>query len=94
MKQYEKGAVKQYRQVWLGLVLWVAFLPGTQAATDCNTVTEIPVSECQSLMELYNSTNGANWKNNTGCNQTNTPCSWFGVTYDSLATMSLYLTYS
>jgi hypothetical protein len=80
MKQYDKGAVKQYRQVWLWLVLWVAFLPVTQAATDCNTVTEIPVSECQSLLELYNSTNGAYWKNNTGWNQTNTPCSWFGVT--------------
>jgi PKD repeat protein len=30
-------------------------------------------------MELYNSTNGPNWKNSTGWNQTNTPCSWFGV---------------
>jgi len=47
--------------------------------TDCNTVTEIPVSECQALMELYNSTNGPNWKNHTGWNQTNTPCSWYGV---------------
>jgi hypothetical protein len=36
MKQSEKGAVKRYRQVWLWLVLWVAFLPATQAATDCN----------------------------------------------------------
>jgi len=50
------------------------------AATDCNAVTEIPVSECQSLLELYNSTNGASWKNNTDWNQTNTPCSWFGIT--------------
>jgi len=49
------------------------------AATDCNAVTEIPVSECQSLLELYNSTNGANWKNKAGWNQTNKPCSWFGV---------------
>jgi Leucine-rich repeat (LRR) protein len=46
----------------------------------CDTVTEIPVSECNSLLELYNSTNGANWTNNTGWNQTNTPCSWFGIT--------------
>ncbi len=89
-----KGAVKRYRQVWLWLVLWVAFLPTTQAATDCNAVTEIPVSKCQSLLELYNSTNGASWKNHTGWNQTNTPCSWDGVTCDSLATISLSLTYS
>ncbi len=93
MKQSEKGAVKQYRQVWLWLVLWVMLLPATQAATDCNAVTAIPVSECQSLLELYNS-NGPNWKQHTGWNQTNTPCSWYGVTCDSLATISLYLTYS
>ncbi len=80
MKQYDKWAVKRYRQVWLWLVLWVAFLPATQAATNCNVVTEIPVSECQSLLELYNSTNGPNWRNNTGWNQTNMPCSWHGIT--------------
>lgn len=61
--------------LWLGLSGGIA-----QAATDCNVVTKIPVSECQSLLELYNSTNGANWTNNTGWNQTNTPCSWIGVT--------------
>ena len=69
MKQHDKGAVKRYRQVWLWLVLWVTFLPTTQAATDCNAVTEIPVSECQSLLELYNSTNGAYWRYNTGWNE-------------------------
>jgi len=63
------------------VLLWLGFSAGNfaQAATDCNQVTEIPVSECQSLLELYNSTNGANWRNNTGWNKTNTPCSWFGV---------------
>jgi len=60
--------------VWLGVSAGFA-----HAATDCNQVTEIPVSECQSLLELYNSTDGANWTNKTGWNQTNTPCSWFGV---------------
>jgi DNA-binding beta-propeller fold protein YncE len=49
----------------------------------CSNVTEIPVAECQSLLELYNSTDGANWKNKTGWNQTNTPCSWYGVTCTS-----------
>jgi len=50
-----------------------------QAATDCNAVTGIPAAECQQLLSLYNSNGGANWKNKTGWNQTNTPCSWFGV---------------
>jgi len=51
-----------------------------QAATDCNAVTGIPVAECQQLLSLYNSAGGANWTNKTGWNQTNTPCSWKGVT--------------
>ncbi len=48
--------------------------------TNCANVTEIPSSECQSLLDLYNSTGGANWTNKTGWNENNTPCSWFGVT--------------
>ncbi len=53
-----------------------------QAATDCNAVTEISVSECQSLLDLYNSTDGANWSDSATnhWNGTNTPCSWRGVT--------------
>ncbi|OQW91777.1 MAG: hypothetical protein BWK78_03580, partial [Thiotrichaceae bacterium IS1] len=46
---------------------------------NCNLVTEIPVTECQALLSLYNSTGGANWRNKTGWNQTNAPCSWSGV---------------
>ncbi len=38
MKQHDKGAVKQYRQVWLWLVLWVAFLPYVQAEGIITTV--------------------------------------------------------
>jgi Leucine-rich repeat (LRR) protein len=64
------------------LILGLGLLLGgmsTQAATDCNAVTEISTVECESLLELYHSTNGANWKNNEGWNVTNTPCSWYGV---------------
>jgi Leucine-rich repeat (LRR) protein len=64
---------------WVILLVWLS-ANSTQAATDCNAVTEIPVSECQSLLEFYNSTGGTKWKNKTGWNETNTPCSWFGVT--------------
>jgi hypothetical protein len=53
--------------------------PIIQAATDCDAVTEISKGECQSLLELYNSTDGANWTNNSGWNVTDTPCGWYGV---------------
>ncbi len=47
---------------------------------DCATVTEIPQAECEALEALYTSTDGANWVNNTGWLQTNTPCTWHGLT--------------
>jgi Divergent InlB B-repeat domain/Leucine rich repeat N-terminal domain len=49
-------------------------------ATDCALVTEIPPSECQALLDLYTSTNGPNWTKKDDWNETNTPCSWYGVT--------------
>jgi hypothetical protein len=61
----------------------------TQAATDCNAVTEISAIECESLLELYHSTNGAKWENNEGWNVTNTPCNWHGSKMVG-ATMFLY----
>jgi len=65
--------------VWhLGGVLSV-----THAATDCNVVTEISPAECISLLELYNSTDGPNWKNSLEWNETNTPCSWHGITCEN-----------
>jgi len=64
----------------LGLLLWGM---STQAATDCNAVKEISTIECESLLELYHSTNGAEWKNNKGWNVTNTPCSWHGVSCEN-----------
>jgi hypothetical protein len=63
--------------LWLGLFL---VNMTTQAATDCNAVTEISKVECQSLLELYHSTEGPNWSNNEGWNVTNTPCAWYGIT--------------
>jgi len=54
--------------------------PLAQAATDCAAVTEIPSTECEALITLYNSTDGDNWTDNSGWNVTNTPCSWYKVT--------------
>ena len=47
---------------------------------DCAAVTEIPQSECEALVAFYISTGGDNWSNNTGWLQTNTPCTWYGLT--------------
>jgi len=77
------------------LLVWIVWHLGTisitQAATDCNAVTEISPAECESLLQLYHSTNGANWHNNEGWNVTNTPCSWKGITCENDGVTKLYL---
>jgi Leucine-rich repeat (LRR) protein len=45
----------------------------------CPNVAEIPQSECNALVHLYNNTDGKNWRYNTGWNMTNAPCGWKGV---------------
>jgi hypothetical protein len=50
------------------------------AIFDCAAVTEIPQSECEALVTFYTSTWGDNWTHNTGWLQTNTPCTWYGLT--------------
>ena len=46
----------------------------------CSNVSEIPRAECEALIALFNATNGTNWTNNFGWVETDTPCSWRGVT--------------
>ncbi|MGB1250320.1 MAG: cohesin domain-containing protein [Candidatus Promineifilaceae bacterium] len=47
---------------------------------DCGSVSEIPVNECEAISALYTSTNGDNWLNKTDWLDTDTPCSWYGIT--------------
>jgi Leucine-rich repeat (LRR) protein len=61
---------------------------------DCATVTEITTPECEALVAVYNSTNGEQWKNNTGWLETNTPCSWHGIQCKNGHVTRLYLQYN
>ncbi|MCP4168872.1 MAG: hypothetical protein GY759_23660 [Chloroflexi bacterium] len=49
------------------------------AASFCAHVSEIPPAECEKIYPLYSATDGDNWNNNTGWQQTFTPCSWYNV---------------
>ena len=62
------------------LSFWRPAAPTSPAQFDCGNVTEIPRAECEALVALFESTDGANWRYNTGWLKTNTPCSWSGVT--------------
>ena len=48
--------------------------------TNCAAQTQIPEAECDTLVALYNSTNGVGWTDSTDWLQTDTPCTWYGVT--------------
>jgi len=71
-----------------------AVLTITDNDFNCTTVTEIPPEECQALVEIYNSTNGELWNNNTGWNVTNTPCSWYGIQCSGGHITRVYLQYN
>lgn len=47
---------------------------------DCSDVSQITPAECQALIALYESTGGLNWSDNAGWLQSNTPCTWSGIT--------------
>jgi len=71
------------------LFTFLAALPGQPVQStvplapeqfSCTSVTEIPQSECEALVDLYEGADGPNWINNDGWLATTTPCSWHGVT--------------
>jgi len=51
-----------------------------QPVDRCKGISEIPETECQSLVELYETTDGDKWKNKKNWFKTKQPCQWFGVT--------------
>ena len=68
-----------------GIALNAGF-PTVWAATDCTDTgaTGIPQTECETLIALYNSTDGPNWSDSASNNWSTNPfCSeWMGVTID------------
>ncbi|GAB4159803.1 MAG: hypothetical protein Tsb0033_14840 [Winogradskyella sp.] len=48
-------------------------------------VSDVPQSEREALVDLYNSTNGANWTNNTNWTSSSPVSTWFGVTTTNIA---------
>lgn len=67
------------------LVGSIAILRPAKAAGICDTVTQIPRSECEVLVTFYNNTNGPNWVTPIWAQKwlsSNTPCNWFGVGCD------------
>ena len=51
--------------------------------TGCEAVITIPREECETLVKFYHSTNGDNWRRNTGWLKVSDPCQWVGVTCEN-----------
>jgi len=57
-------------------------------------ITNASQPECDAMLDLYNTTDGSNWNNNTGWNLLSTPsdpCTWYSVTCDSTGVTELQL---
>ncbi|MDO5969779.1 immunoglobulin domain-containing protein [Flavivirga aquimarina] len=52
----------------------------------------VPTNERDALVALYNTTDGANWTNNTNWNTTADVCDWYGVTVTDGNVISINLT--
>lgn len=59
--------------------------------TGCADVTEIPQTDCEALVALYNATNGTNWHNQENWLFANAPCSWHGVSCSGGFVSQIYL---
>jgi Leucine-rich repeat (LRR) protein len=57
----------------------------------CTTVTDVPVSECETLVALYQSTDGAYWFTNANWLSTATVASWYGITVASGHVTTIHL---
>ena len=63
------------QSVWVFLTVAVVVLAGT-----CPVSAAVPTAERNALIDLYNSTGGDNWTDNTGwLGDAGTECSWVGV---------------
>lgn len=50
---------------------------------NCDQVKQIPKEECETLLNIYHSTNGRNWMSGYLWNFVNVPCLWRGVTCEN-----------
>jgi hypothetical protein len=83
------ATIEQQHEEWTGTetINFIATDPDGMSSTGIVVFTVIPIIpeiERQALIDLYNSTGGDNWKNNTGwLGEVGTECNWFGVTCDN-----------
>lgn len=61
--------------VWSDVLRFDTFSSGF-----CDSVTQIPRTQCEVLVDFYNTMGGNNWTFNTFWLSGNTPCTWYGVT--------------
>jgi Leucine-rich repeat (LRR) protein len=72
----------------------VSAKPLSATFAGCGSQTQILAVECNALVDLYNSANGASWLHNTGWLLTDTPCSWYGVSCVGTHVTGLSLTWN
>lgn len=66
-----------------GIFLSAVVIPIALAETNCQNAPLMPVEQCETLMALYQTTNGSTWINKKGWNTTDEPCQFDLVTCDT-----------
>jgi len=59
---------------------------------NCAGQTQIPVSECEALVQFYNVSWWPNWTNKNWWLVTNTPCTWHGITCNTATPLKNVIT--
>ncbi len=80
-------SIRYAKYLWL-LTLGLIFLQPVMAADlDCSTANNInvPVAECEALLDFYDSTGGPDWNINTNRDTDTDICSWYGITCANIA---------
>jgi len=61
---------------------------------DCNSVVDVLLTECEALVDLYESTNGAGWTNNDGWLSSTSVNNWYGIEVSNNFIISIDLHYN
>ena len=63
-----------------------------ESGFDCTTVATISTTECEALLTVHNTTDGARWTDDTGWARSADPCAWSGVSCSDEQVVQLRLT--
>ncbi|MDO5971993.1 immunoglobulin domain-containing protein [Flavivirga aquimarina] len=93
MKSIFSNKIRLYimKKTYYHIILLVSFLLFSISNSFGQCASDVPTTERDALIALYNATNGANWTNNTNWDTTACVSDWYGVTVVNNTVIEIYL---